>query len=162
MSVNPAVDSNGPFQYVPVPNEHVPAVLAFIADLLSPVAVPAVRTSSDPLHSASSAEAAADWRDEQLVQFFALGTKTTSKVEDVLFYLAEQPGKAASMSTSEIAEALSMKYSEMKVLPTNVSRTLAAHFAGLGVPWCWESRNNEVRYWVSDERAEQLRRIGRR
>ena len=70
MSVNPAVDSNGPFQYVPVPNEHVPAVLAFIADLLSPVAVPAVRTSSDPLHSASAAEAAADWLDEQLVQFF--------------------------------------------------------------------------------------------
>lgn len=51
MSITPQTSSASPFQYVPVPNEHVPAVLTFLAERLSlpvePVAPSSRRRTPD-------------------------------------------------------------------------------------------------------------------
>ena len=77
----------------------------------------------------------------------------------MLRYLSERPGKVDALSTRELAEALSVKYSEMKILPTQVARTLGKHFPGMSAPWSFEWRSNEVYFWVTAERAVQMSRL---
>lgn len=59
-----------------------------------------------------------------------------------------------------------MDYSVMKNIPTQVARTLGKHFPELAKPWCARSgpkftppRPNEVFFWVTAERAAQLKRL---
>lgn len=84
----------------------------------------------------------------------------------MLRHLAEKPGEEAALSTRELADALSMKYSEMKILPTQVARTLGKHFPGMTAPWSYKTgpnftppRSNEVYFWTTRERAAQIARL---
>lgn len=169
MTLNPTDGTTGPFQYIPVPNEHVPAVLAYLGDLLTAPAASAPPTTKSPVAPAlkPKGDAATDgWTDEELARFFTQGTKTSQNVERMLRHLAVHPGEDAALSTRELAEALSMKYSEMKILPTQVARTLSKHFHGMTAPWSYKTgpnftppRSNEVYFWTTAERAAQLSRL---
>lgn len=167
MALNPTHDPTGPFQYIPVPNEHVPAVLAYLGALLAAPALAA--TTARPATTATAdteADNAGDgWTDSELARFFSLGTSTSELVERMLRYLAEHPGQ--KLSTRKLAEELSVKYSVMKILPTNVARTLGRHFPGQeAAPWSYQSgldmdppRSDEVFFWTTAVRAHQLSRL---
>lgn len=167
MSISPQTNSASPFQYVPVPNEHVPAVLAFLGERLStPVATSAAPDeSSAPTPVASSADDG--WTDEKLLKFSTMGTKTSETVSRILDLLSDEPGKEDAMSTRELAESLDLGYSVLKAVPTQVTRTLGKHFAGLGSPYegHWgttdfvPSRSNEMYFAVTRERAAQWKRV---
>lgn len=195
--ITPPADPAAAFQYVPVPNEHVTAVLVFLGGLVSttaassvePIAedaVPRERITSvlaslkerlTTTATASTEQIAKDagvtdqeaidgWTDEDLIKFFATDTKTSINVGRMLRHLSGHPGQSGALSTRELAEALEVDYSVMKILPTQVKRTLGRHFPGLTPPWRAQSgprftppRANEVFFWVTDERATQLKRL---
>lgn len=196
MITSPA-DPAAAFQYVPVPNEHVRPVLAFLGELVSTTA----GTSIDPIaddtvprernisvlaslgeHLSTTATASTEkiaqdagvtdreaidgWTDEDLIKFFAKDTKTSINVRRMLHHLSGHPRQDGALSTRELAETLDVDYSVMKILPTQVKRTLRKHFPGLTPPWSAQSgpsftppRANEVYFWVTAERAAQLRRL---
>lgn len=195
MITSPAGPAAG-FQYVPVPNEHVRAVLAFLGGLVSTTAASIEPTSEDagardriisaraslgdhlPTTAIASIEQIAKdagvtnqeaidgWTDEDLNKFFAIDTKTSVNVGRMLRHLSGHPGKDGALSTRELAEALDVDYSVMKILPTQVKRTLGRHFPELTPPWRAMSgprftppRANEVFFWITAERAAQLRRL---
>lgn len=168
MIITPPTDPAAAFQYVPVPNEHVPAVLAFLGERLSPTAVtpatPIEPTADDAV--ITDQEAVHSWTDENLIKFFAMDTKTNVIVGRMLRHLSGHPGPDGALSTRELAEALDVDYSVMKNIPTQVARTLGKHFPELTKPWCAQSgpmftppRPNEVFFWVTAERAAQLKRL---
>lgn len=162
----PAADSGSPFQYVPVPNEHVPAVLAFVAALMSSPESTSPVSYAKPTEFVGNDAAVDGWTDDQLARLFSLGTKTSDTVQRMLHLLAEHTGEEAALSTREVAEALDLKYAEMKILPTNVTRSLEKHFPGLTAPWAGEmglrmtpTRADEYYFWCTEERAAQLARM---
>lgn len=195
--ITPPADPAAAFQYVPVPNEHVKAVLAFLGGLVSttgatsiePIAedalpnerIIAVLASLEEHLSTTAAaptepiaenaiitdhEAIDGWTDEHLIKFFAKNTKTSINVGRMLRHLSGHPGQDGALSTRELAEALDVDYSVMKILPTQVKRTLGRHFPELTPPWRAQSgprltppRANEVFFWVTAERAAQLKRL---
>lgn len=168
MPITPTPDPDGEFQYIPVPKEHVRPVLAFLGERISAAAFPATTPAESVAEDISAAgqEAPDGWTDEDLSRFFALGTKTSTTVEQMLRHLSGQPGRDGALSTRELAEALNVKYSLMKMLPTQVARTLNKHFPQLPKPWRAQSgprftppRANEVFFWVTPERAAQLERL---
>lgn len=166
MSITPQTSSASPFQYVPVPNEHVPAVLAFLAERLSPRAEPVAPVESSPA-TAIAGPPDDGWTDEKLLKFSQMGTKTSDTVSRMLDFLSEEPGKDGARSTRELADALDLDYFVLKAVPTQVSRTLGKHFAGLHSPYwgLWgttdftPSRSNEMYFAVTPERAEQWKRV---
>jgi hypothetical protein len=168
MIITQPTDPAAAFQYVPVPNEHVTAVLAFLGELISTTAVTAA-TPIEPMAEdavVADHEASDGWTDENLIKFFAMGTKTSITVGRMLRHLSRQPGQDGALSTSELAEALDVDYSVMKMIPTQVARTLGKHFPELTKPWRAQSgprftppRANEVFFWVTAERAAQLKRL---
>lgn len=163
----PPADASGPFQYVPVPNEHVPAMLAHLAGLMNPTGLSAPTSSVMPSTTTLAKDEVGDgWTDDLLRRFFSLGTKTSDTVQRVLYLLAEHTGEDVALSTREVAEALGLRYSEMKILPTNVTRSLERHFPGLTAPWAGEMglkmkppRADEYYFWCTEERAAQLARM---
>lgn len=164
----PPADPAAAFQYVPVPNEHVPAVLAFLGERLSTPAVTAATPIEPIVEDAvvTDQEASDDWTDENLIKFFAMETKTGMIVERMLRHLSGHPGQDGALSTRELAEALDVDYSIMKNIPTQTARTLGKHFPELTKPWRAQSgprftppRANEVFFWVTAERAAQLKRL---
>lgn len=197
MMTTPPTNSADGFQYVPVPNEHVRPVLAFLGGLISttgtasiePIAEDAVpneriiavlaslgehlsttaATPTEPIAgdtAITDQEAIDGWTDKDLIKFFAMGTKTSITVGRMLRHLSGHPGQDGALSTRELAEALDVDYHVMKILPTQVKRTLGRHFPGLTPPWRAQSgprlmppRANEVFFWVTDERAAQLKRL---
>lgn len=168
MTITPTADPTSAFQYVPVPNEHVPAVLAFLGERLSATAVTAATPIEPTAEDAvvTDQEAIDGWTDENLIKFFAMDTKTSVTVERMLRHLSGRPGQDGALSTSQLAEALDLDYSVMKILPTQVARTLGKHLPELTKPWCAQSgpvftppRANEVFFWVTAERAAQLKRL---
>ena len=98
MSLNPTHDTTGPFQYIPVPNEHVPAVLAYLGGLLAAPTVLATSALPTPTATAGTTETGGDdgWTDSELARFFSLGTSTSELIERVLRYLAKHPGENIS------------------------------------------------------------------
>lgn len=165
MTITPTTDPAAAFQYVPVPNEHVPAVLAFLGERLSTTVVTAATPIEPTAEDAvvTDQEAIDGWTDENLIKFFAMDTKTSVIVGRMLRHLSGQDG---ALSTRELAEALDVDYSVMKIIPTQVARTLGKHFPELTKPWCAQSgprftppRANEVFFWVTAERAAQLKRL---
>ncbi|SDP65055.1 hypothetical protein SAMN04487914_12342 [Arthrobacter sp. ok909] len=168
MIITPTTDSAAEFQYVPVPNEHVRAVLVFLGERLSTTAVTAATPIEPTAEDAvvTDQEAIDGWSDENLIKFFAMGTKTSVIVERMLRHLSGHPGRDEALSTRELAKALDLDYSVMKNIPTQVARTLGKHFPGLTWPWCAQSgpkftppRANEVFFWVTGERAAQLKHL---
>lgn len=166
MSVTPQMSSASPFQYVPVPNEHVPAVLSFIAELLT--APGETGSSIEATPATVIAETHDDgWTDEKLLKFSTMGTKTSETVSRILDLLSEESGKKGARSTRELADALNLDYFVLKAVPTQVSRTLGKHFDGLHSPYwgLWgtsdftPSRSNEMYFAVTPERAEQWKRL---
>lgn len=166
MTPIPNTDASSPFQYVPVPNEHVPAVLAYVAGLMTSPDTNALVSHANPTTLATNDATVDGWTDNQLARFFSLGTKTSDTVQRMLHLLAEHTGEEVALSTREVAEALDLKYSEMKILPTNVTRSLEKHFPGLTAPWAGEMglkmtppRADEYYFWCTEERAAQLARM---
>lgn len=168
MTITPTNGSAAAFQYVPVPNEHVRAVLVFLGERLSAAAVKAATpiepTAEDVV--VTDQEAIDGWTDENLIKFFAMDTKTSVIVERMLRHLSGHAGRDEALSTRELAKALDLDYSVMKNIPTQVKRTLGKHFPGLTWPWCAQSgprftppRANEVFFWVTAERAAQLKHL---
>jgi hypothetical protein len=168
MMITSPADPAAAFQYVPVPTEHVKAVLAFLGERLSTTAITAA-TPVEPIAEdavITDQEAIDGWTDEDLIKFFAKNTKTSINVGRMLRHLSGHPGQDGALSTRELAEALDVDYSVMKMLPTQVARTLGKHFPELTKPWRAQSgpsftppRANEVFFWVTAERAAQLRRL---
>jgi len=166
MSISPQTSSGSPFQYVPVPNEHVPAVLAFLSERLSPPAeaVPAVESSPATAIAGTPDDG---WTDQKLLKFSQMGTRTSETVSRMLDFLSEEPGKDGARSTRQLADALDLDYFVVKAVPTQVSRTLGKHFAGLSSPYwgLWgttdftPSRSNEMYFAVTPERAQQWKRL---
>ena len=197
MTITPPTDTADGFQYVPVPNEHVRAVLAFLGGLVSTTAATSIEPIAEDAvpreriisvlaslgeHLSTTATASTEqiardagvtdqeaiegWTDEDLTKFFAIDTKTSINVGRMLRHLSGHPGQDGALSTRELAEALDVDYSVMKILPTQVKRTLGRHFPGLTPPWRAQSgprftppRANEVFFWVTAERAAQLKRL---
>lgn len=166
MSITPQANAASPFQYVPVPNEHVPAVLAFLAERLSPpVAAGPAAESSLATPVASSPDDG--WTDENLLKFSTMRTKTSETVSRMLDVLSDDPGKDGAMSTRALADNLDLDYFVLKAVPTQVKRTLGKHFAGLSSPYLglWgtndfvPSRSNEMYFAVTLERAAQWKRL---
>lgn len=165
MSFDPQASSTSAFQYVPVPNEHVPSVLAFLAQLLSGNA----EVPQDVISGGSGVSEGTDdgWTDEKLLKFSTMGTKTSETVSRILDLLSETPGKGGARSTRDLADELELDYFVVKAVPTQVSRTLGKHFAGLTSPywglWGTEdfipARSNEMYFAVTQERADQWRRV---
>ena len=166
MSITPQANSASPFQYVPVPNEHVPAVLAFLAERLSPPIATVAHSESSPA-TPGATPSDDGWTDEKLLKFSTMGTKTSETVSRMLDVLSDEPGKGGAMSTRELAESLALDYFVLKAVPTQVKRTLGKHFAGLSSPYCglWgtddfvPSRSNEMYFAVTPERAAQWKRV---
>lgn len=165
MIVTPPTDPAAAFQYVPVPNEHVTAVLAFLGERLSTTAATSVEPIADDA-VVTNQEAVDGWTDENLIKFFAMDTKTSIIVGRMLRHLSGHPGQDGALSTRELAEALDVDYSVMKIIPTQAKRTLGKHFPELTKPWRAQSgprfmppRANEVFFWVTAERAAQLKRL---
>lgn len=163
MTTTPSnTDANTGFQYIPVPNEYVPAVLTFLADCLRPTGA-----TTDPAETAVSTQhSPEDWTDELLIRFASMDTKTSRTVVAMLDYLSDRPGEAAAVSTSELAEAINRDYFVMKNVPTQIARTLGKHFPGLVTPCIhrWGSdfspaRPDEVFFFVTAERADQWKRL---
>jgi hypothetical protein len=166
VTITPPADSVSPFQYVPVPNEHVPAVLAFLAERLSPpvaTVAPAVSSSG----TADAGEPDDGWTDEALLRFSSMGTKTSETVSRMLDVLSDEPGEDSALSTRELAKSLDLDYFVVKAVPTQVTRILGKHFAGLNSPYrgLWgtddfvPSRSNEMYFAVTPERAAQWKRL---
>lgn len=166
MSITPQTSSASPFQYVPVPNEHVPAVLTFLAERLSLPVEPVAPLESSP-DTAIAGPPEDGWTDQRLLKFSQMGTKTSETVSRMLDLLSEEPGRDGARSTRELADALKLDYFVLKAVPTQVSRTLGKHFAGLSSPYwgLWgtsdftPSRSNEMYFAVTPERAEQWKRV---
>lgn len=165
MMITPPADPAATFQYVPVPNEHVRAVLAYLGGLVSTTAAASIEPTAEDA-GFTDQEAIDGWTDEDLIKFFAIDTKTSNNVGKMLRHLSGHPGQGGALSTRELADALNVDYSVMKILPTQVKRTLGRHFPGLTPPWRAQSgprftppRANEVFFWVTAERAAQLKRL---
>ena len=166
MSITPVTDS--PFAYVPVPHEHVPAVMTYLAGLISgqpnagAESVMAPQSSSVP---ASPEPPADDWTDEELKAFLESGTKTADIVGRMLAHLTAA-GDSAAMSTTEVAKSLELGHSQVKALPTHITRTLRKNFPDKGSP-LWQRwgpelsppRTEELFYSVTPERAAQFARV---
>ena len=158
MTVTPMAGAAG-FQYVPVPNEHVAAVLAFLGTRLTAAAdLPAAPEHAD--------DAATDgWSDAELRRFTSWGTKTSRIVTALLDLLSERPGIDGALGTQELVEklekieGLEVDYNVMKNQPTQVSRTLHTHFTELEAPYLSYWGGSEMLYYVTPERAEQWQRI---
>lgn len=182
MTIAPQNDSSSPFQYVPVPNEHVPAILAFLGERLAaqgtpdavaeaPAGVPSAAGSVPAVDDAppgTSADAPVDdWTDERLLDFLEMRTKSAGTVIRMLDHLVDTPGKEAALSTRELADALGERYHVLKNVPTQMGRTLGKHFDGCGAPYwgLWGSshfdppRSKEMYFAVTEERAEQWKRL---
>ncbi|MFJ5963015.1 hypothetical protein [Pseudarthrobacter oxydans] len=167
MMISPTADPAAAFQYVPVPNEHVPAVLVFLGERLStPAVTPIKPIAEDAVVTDQEAEVSDDWTDENLIKFLAMKTKSSFIIGRMLRHLSAHPGQDGALSTQELAEALDVDYSIMKNIPTQAARTLGKHFPELTKPWRAQSgprftppRPNEVFFWVTDERAAQLKRL---
>lgn len=163
MTIDLDTASKGSFQYVPVPNEHVPAVIDFLAQQM---AVPGTPASSSASPSLDDDDTDASWTDAQLSRLLGMGTETSERLKRVLAHLAEHPGQDQAMSTREIATALDMTYHQMKNHPTQVKRTLGKHFPGHPTPWSAASgpqlsppRADELHYWLAPARAAQVKRL---
>lgn len=95
-----------------------------------------------------------------------MDTKTNVIVGRMLRHLSGHPGPDGALSTRELAEVLDVDYSVVKNMPTQVRRTLRKRLPQLTKPWCAQSgpkftptRPNDVFFWVTGERAAQLKRL---
>lgn len=157
MSIVPALEPNSGYQYVPVPNMHVPAVLAYLAGLLTPAEIPGANDAPAP--SATLRDSEVDWTDADLQRLAEMKTKTSGTVSAMLDFLSRQPGRSAAMTTSALAEALGIKYHVLKNVPTQVTRSFRTHFPGLGFPCSSDWDNGSMIFWVTPERAAQWKRL---
>ena len=166
MSMSPPASSDSGFQYVPVPNAHVPAVLAFVAARLADETL-----AADPHEEAMTPTqehgVPDEWTDARLLKFSTMATRTSNTVSRMLDLLSQNPGIEGAKSTSQLAQDLNVEYSVVKAVPTQVTRVLRAHFAGITPPYAglWgttdfvPSRTDEMYFGVTHERAEQWRTL---
>lgn len=156
------------FQTIPVPEEYVPAVLAFLGDLIAkrtPRTTPPASTAREA--GVESGPLVDGWTDEHLIRFATMPARTSKTLVKLMDLLVKRPGKDGARSTREVAGEIGVEYSVMKALPTHVSRVVSAHFAGLDSPYwgLWgtkdftPSRADEMYYAVTEERAEQWLRV---
>ena len=164
MTINPAGHVISEFQYVPVPNEHVPAVMEFLSSRLSDANGIARQPPATQASRVSGAPAA--WTDEDLRRFMNMGTKTCDIVTRMLDLLCENPGEQGALATSALRSALNVDYNVMKNVPTQIGRTLPKHFPGRGPLWTSEWGNNftparggEMYFWLTAEQAAQWKRV---
>jgi hypothetical protein len=157
-------DDTPRFQTIPVPNEHVPAVLAFLGDLISNrPSLTAPTAAAATISAVERGLSTTDWTDADLIRFATMPARTSTTVVRLMDLLVKVPGKDGAKSTREAASEIGVDYSVMKALPTHVRRMLAAHVPGLDAPYwgLWgtkdfsPSRTDEMYYAVTRERAEQ-------
>lgn len=163
MTIDLTTAASGPFQYVPVPNEHVPAVISFLAHQMSSEVsgAPASALTGEPSPVVDDS-----WSDAELGRLLAMETETSVRLARVLALLAGQPGQEAAKSTRELAEALGLSYHQMKNHPTQVKRSLRKHFPQHSAPWSAApgpqlspAKADELFYWLTPERADQINRL---
>lgn len=166
MSMSTLTSSDSGFQYVPVPNAHVPAVLAFVAARLAGETL-AANPYGQPMPPAQELDVEDEWTAAQLLKFSTMATKTSDTVSRMLDLLSQNPGLEGARSTSQLAQDLNVEYSVVKAVPTQVTRVLRAHFAGITPPYegLWgtkdfvPSRTDEMYFAITHERAEQWRTL---
>lgn len=161
-------DETPRFQTIPVPDEYVPAVLAFLGDLIAKRPPRTAPTASTAREAAVESGPLVDgWTDEHLIRFATMPARTSKTLVKLMDLLVKSPGKDGARSTREAASEIGVEYSVMKALPTHVRRVVAAHFPGLDAPYwgLWgtkdftPSRADEMYYAVTAERAEQWLRV---
>ncbi|WP_159599934.1 hypothetical protein [Agromyces humi] len=150
----PTSDSAG-FQYVPVPNEHVPAVYRYLAELTVPAAQPAA--------TAAESRNELPWSDEDLARLKARSYETTVIVSDIMDILAAHPGDW--FTNAELAEALNRQPSQIVSLWSSLSRHLNKHYGRSQFPMETKSgkrfnprKPEGVYYRLTDDQAEQWNR----
>ncbi|SDZ56630.1 hypothetical protein [Herbiconiux ginsengi] len=141
------------FQLVPVPTQHVVAVMRFIAEIDS-----TLQTSEEVSSSIST------WSDEALERFAHGESKTLRIVQDVIDVLVKTPG--VWFNLDELAEATTWDRATLKGVWTHLSRALKAHFDGNDWPLAaiWglhlEPQLDPAMYYrVTEDQAAQWLRV---
>lgn len=158
MSIIPTGDSG--YHYLPVPVEHVPQVMRFIADLTAPHEPASPRVAAAPEASLDDAV----WSDEDLVEFANKDLATARNYRRIMGALAEREGEW--MSIDEIAVATGLSRDVVKAFRTQMYRHIHAHYSYERAPFpgAWGAdlvprRDQVVWYRASAAQAEQWRRI---
>lgn len=142
------------FQYIAVPNEHVPAVYRLLADLSSVATSPS--SEGDP--------SILRWSDAQLQRLMRREVLTTEIVCEIMDILASDPD--TPYSPSDLAEKTGRTASQMSTLGTHISRHLAAHYDTTN--WPFESGEGKdftprlpgsIYYLLNAQQAEQWRNL---
>lgn len=150
----------GPFKYVAVPTEHLPAVYRLLADL-SEATAPATGQPEEVHIGGGDDEI---WSDDELARFARGDTKTTQLAGLVLDVLAEQP-EDQPLTIDELAKRTGLPRSQVKTLWTHVARHLGKHYSTSRPPLTtkWGSqltppRENVVYYFMTPGQVEAWKR----
>lgn len=141
------------FQYVPVPNEHVPAVY----QLLSQLAMGVTPT-------AGAAVSQSGWTDEALRRFAAGDTETTVIVSKVMDALGDRPDEWLDLD--ELAELTGRDRNQLRRVWTHLSRHMRAQYDSaewpLTMKWGTDftpRRGPLAFYSLTAAEAEQWKRV---
>jgi len=165
-SVAPIPTASGGFQYVPVPDEHVPAVYRLLANLASTsVSAPSTKNPDPDLGPGPDLDEVEGWSDPDLRSFAFSAMQIAQTARCVFDVLAASP--AEWMSTSDLVDATGLG-SKIKNMPTQFTRTLNARYNGKPSPLehRWGTnldvpRDDQMYYRVTPARAEQWLRIAK-
>jgi hypothetical protein len=152
----PQPSQNSAFQYVPVPNDDLPAVYQLLAERGSARAVSAApdEAPTDDFH----------WSDQQLAKIAAGSTTTTQVLTEVMDLLAANPG--VWYSQDELAEATGRARTQLLVVWSKLGPHLSKHYGT--TRWPIETRNGRnltppragsVHYSMTAEGATAWRRV---
>lgn len=151
------VNDNEGFSPILVPNEHVPAVHRFIADLIEREDL----AEHDGLVPAEAQVNARLWTLEKLIQFANDRSTTASIIGEILDILVDRPERR--LNIDELAKETERPRSQVKMIWAHLGRILRARYDTKTWPltarWAVNmdprpEGPNLVYYWLTDEQAE--------
>ncbi|KQP01404.1 hypothetical protein [Leifsonia sp. Leaf264] len=147
------------FQFVPVPNEQVPAVYRLLAEL----AATSARTGAGT-ETALRVGSTDDWTDEQLQRLARGDATSTQALTDIMDFLSKHPGEWFSQES--LVEATGRTRGQLLVVWTKLTPHFEKHYNTAAWPLNAERgdlltppRPSTAHYSVTPARAEQWKRI---
>ena len=159
----PTFPEGSKFQYVPVPNEHVPAVLHYLGRLMTP------SIQSSPMATAS-AEApdfnTTTWSDEDVLDFANKDIETARIYRRIMEALTEPAFIDKWVSIDDVSAATGLERSVVKAFRTHLYRHLHKYYTYKHAPFpaangeeLIPKRKPVVWYRVSAAHAAQWDRV---
>lgn len=157
------MNDNEGFSPILVPNEHVPAVHRFIADLIERehLAEHEDLAEHDGLVPTEAQANAPFWTLEKLIQFANDRSKTASIIGEIMDILVDRPERR--LTIDELAKETERPRSQVKMIWAHLGRILRARYHTKSWPLTarWSANMdprpegpNLVYYWLTDEQAE--------